>query len=201
MFDCLCFPLFPSSKIHKLQPRSTKCVFLEYLSNHRGYKCLDLSSNKIIICHHVLFDENIFPYAKLHIPQPNTYTFLDNELSPYIIQHLMDQTQTGLPDPQPAHQPNQITSPCPNSPNITSSSNSTLPHSPPHLHNQTPLVPSNKIFLPFFNQFYKLTQNLSLGVMLQNQTPDVNVMACTPMLQNPLYLGTLCLHLKTQIGK
>jgi len=43
MFGCLCFPLFPSSKIHKLQPQSTKCVFLGYSSNHRGYKCLDIS--------------------------------------------------------------------------------------------------------------------------------------------------------------
>jgi len=30
-----------------------------------------------------LFDENIFSYAKMHIPQPNTYTFLDNDVSPY----------------------------------------------------------------------------------------------------------------------
>jgi len=52
-------------------------------------------------------------------------------LSPYIIQHLMDQTQTGPPDPQPAHKPNQTISPCPTSPDITSSLNSTLPHSPP----------------------------------------------------------------------
>jgi len=80
-------------------------VFLEYPSNHRGYKRLDLSSNKMIIFRHVLFDENTFPYAKLHIPQPNTYIFQDNDLSTCIIQHLMDQTQTGPPDPQPAHQP------------------------------------------------------------------------------------------------
>jgi len=32
-----------------------------------------------------------------------------------------------------------------------------------------------------------------------NQTK--NIMVCTPMLQNPLYLGTLCLHLRTQIEK
>jgi hypothetical protein len=35
IFGCLCFPLFPSSTIHKLQPRSTPCVFLGYPSNHR----------------------------------------------------------------------------------------------------------------------------------------------------------------------
>lgn len=49
VFGCLCYPLFPSTTINKLQARSTPCVFLGYPSNHRGYKCLDLSSNKIII--------------------------------------------------------------------------------------------------------------------------------------------------------
>jgi len=101
VFGCLCFPLFPSFKIHKLQPRSTKCV-------------LDLSSNKIIICCHVMFDETIFPYAKLHLPQPNTYTFLENDLCPYTIQHLMDQNQTDPSNPQPANNTNHNISPSPN---------------------------------------------------------------------------------------
>jgi hypothetical protein len=79
-FGCLCFPLFPSSTIHKAQPCSKPCVFLGYLSNHRGYKCLNVTTNIIITCCHVLFDESTFPYAKLHIPQPTTYTFIDNKL-------------------------------------------------------------------------------------------------------------------------
>ncbi len=66
VFGCLCYPLIPSNTIHKLQPRSTPCVFLGYPSNHTGYKCLELSSNKIIICRHVIFDETTFPYAKIH---------------------------------------------------------------------------------------------------------------------------------------
>ena len=86
VFGCLCYPLFSSTTIHKLQPRSTQCVFLGYPKNHRGYKCLDLTSNKIIICRNVLFDETHFPYAKLHTPQPTTYNFLENELSPYYCQ-------------------------------------------------------------------------------------------------------------------
>lgn len=70
VFGCLCYPIIPSTTIHKLQPRSTPCVFLGYPSNHRGYKCLELSSNKIIICRHVLFGETTFPYAKIHTPNP-----------------------------------------------------------------------------------------------------------------------------------
>ncbi|KAJ9541710.1 LOW QUALITY PROTEIN: hypothetical protein OSB04_028216 [Centaurea solstitialis] len=48
-FGCLCYPLIPSTSIHKLENRSTPCVFLGYRSNHRGYKCYDLSTRKIII--------------------------------------------------------------------------------------------------------------------------------------------------------
>jgi len=97
IFGFLCFSLFPSSTIHKLQPRSTPCVFLGYPSNHCDYKCLYMTNNKIIICRHVLFDEATFPYAKLHTRHSTTYNFLDNELSPYIINHIMTQGQTNSP--------------------------------------------------------------------------------------------------------
>jgi histone deacetylase 1/2 len=105
IFGCLCFPLFPSTTIHKLQPRSTPCVFLGYPSNHRGYKCLDLSSNKIILCRHVIFDETSFPYAKPHTPQTTTYNFLDNDMSPYTIDHLLTQAQPDKTQHPPAQTP------------------------------------------------------------------------------------------------
>lgn len=35
VFGCLYYPIFPSTTINKLQPRSTPCVFLGYPSNHR----------------------------------------------------------------------------------------------------------------------------------------------------------------------
>ena len=63
VFGCLCFPLFPSTTIHKLHLCFAPCVFLGYPSSHRGYKCHDLSSHKIIICRHVIFDEVTFPFS------------------------------------------------------------------------------------------------------------------------------------------
>lgn len=56
--------------------------------NHRGYKCFDLSSRKIIICRHVIFDEQVFPFAKLHSPTSTGYDFLDDGLPPYLVHHL-----------------------------------------------------------------------------------------------------------------
>lgn len=53
IFGCLCNPRFPST-IHKLQHRSTSCVFLGYPSKHQGYLCYDLISCKIIISRHVI---------------------------------------------------------------------------------------------------------------------------------------------------
>ena len=64
VFGCLCFPLISSTKIHKLQPRSSPCVFLGYPSSHRGYKCHDLSTHKIVLSRHILFDETNFPFSK-----------------------------------------------------------------------------------------------------------------------------------------
>nr|GEW23704.1 ribonuclease H-like domain-containing protein [Tanacetum cinerariifolium] len=59
VFECLCYPHV--DVLHKLEPRSTPCIFLGYHVNHRGYQCLDLASNKIIILRHVRFDEDVFP--------------------------------------------------------------------------------------------------------------------------------------------
>ena len=56
VFGCLCFPLIPSTKIHKLQSRLSPCLILGYPSSHRDYKCYDLATHKIIISRHVLFE-------------------------------------------------------------------------------------------------------------------------------------------------
>jgi hypothetical protein len=37
-------------------------VFLGYSSQHKGYKCLHIPSNRVYISHDVVFDENVFPF-------------------------------------------------------------------------------------------------------------------------------------------
>lgn len=98
------------------------CVFLGYLSNHRGYKCYDLSRNKIIKCRHIMFDESKFPFAQLHTPQDDTYDFLNEGLHPVLHHHFVT---SSAPNPIPLDQPTP-THPIPPSPHP-----SHFPPSPP----------------------------------------------------------------------
>jgi hypothetical protein len=61
VFDCTCYPNTTVTAPNKLSPRSTRCVFLGYSVNHKGYRYLDLSTNCLIISQHVVFDEDSFP--------------------------------------------------------------------------------------------------------------------------------------------
>ena len=116
-FECLCFPLLSSPKIHKLHPRSSPCVFLGYPSSHSGYKCYNIPSRKIIVSHHVIFDETVFPFSQASIHNPHEYDFLDNNL-PLILLQPNEPNFSGpiphIPRPNLAPNPPVILSPIPN---------------------------------------------------------------------------------------
>jgi hypothetical protein len=65
VFGCTCYPNTTATAPHKLSPRSTRCVFLGYSADHKGYRCLDFSTNHLIVSRHVVFDEDSFPLAAL----------------------------------------------------------------------------------------------------------------------------------------
>jgi hypothetical protein len=65
IFGCTCYPNTIAIVPHKLSPRSTQCVFLGYSADHKGYRCLNLSTNRLIVFHHVIFDEDSFLLAAL----------------------------------------------------------------------------------------------------------------------------------------
>ena len=61
VFGCAYYPNTTATAPHKLAPRSTPCVFLGYSRDHKGYRCFDLTSRRVLISRHMVFDETIFP--------------------------------------------------------------------------------------------------------------------------------------------
>ena len=117
VLGCLCYPNLSATVPHKLAPRTTACVFLGYPSNHRGYRCLDLASHKIIISRHVVFDENTFPFAQQSTPPTATdLSFLDD--FPVIIPTVPAQHTPLEPPTPPTPEPTTPPTPEPPSPPV-----------------------------------------------------------------------------------
>jgi hypothetical protein len=74
VFGCAYYPNTAATAPHKLAPHFTRCVFLGYSSDHKGYRYLDLSTNRLIVSRHVAFDEDTFPLASS--PNPTDLDFL-----------------------------------------------------------------------------------------------------------------------------
>ncbi|WVZ55001.1 hypothetical protein U9M48_005722 [Paspalum notatum var. saurae] len=68
VFGCACYPNTSATAPHKLAPRSTRCVFLGYSPDHKGYRCFDLTSRRVLISRHVVFDESDFPFSFTSTP-------------------------------------------------------------------------------------------------------------------------------------
>jgi hypothetical protein len=49
VFGCACYPNMSAIAPHKLAPRFTCCVFLGYPDHYKGYHCLNLSTNRLVI--------------------------------------------------------------------------------------------------------------------------------------------------------
>lgn len=71
VFGCLCYPWLRPYTNHKLDPRSTPCIFLGYSQTQSAYLYLDPSSIKIFISRHVQFLETDFPYKTLKSSSPS----------------------------------------------------------------------------------------------------------------------------------
>lgn len=63
-FGCACFPFIRPYNKHKMEFRSTECVYLGPSPQHKGYKCLS-PEGRVYISKDVLFNENKFPYPNL----------------------------------------------------------------------------------------------------------------------------------------
>jgi hypothetical protein len=62
MLSCTYYADLSAKAAHKLAPKSTRCVFLGYSADHKGYWYLDLTTNNIVISRHIS-DEADFPFS------------------------------------------------------------------------------------------------------------------------------------------
>ncbi|KAJ9542459.1 hypothetical protein OSB04_028965 [Centaurea solstitialis] len=95
VFGCLCYPNTAPIAPHKLAPRSSACVYLGPSTDHRGYRCLDLITQKVIISRHVVFDETHFPFPDFQ-PRPSSedYDSFDVDDSPPSLSPIPDAVAT-----------------------------------------------------------------------------------------------------------
>ncbi|GJR39255.1 ribonuclease H-like domain-containing protein [Tanacetum coccineum] len=171
VFGCLCYPHI--SFDHKLQPRSTACVFLGYPALHRGYRCLDLSTNKIIISRHVIFDEDQFPFGSMTPDTPPSYDFL---LPP----HNTHTSQTTHPNNHQLHPPTAMPpSPTHTSPTQSPQAQPQSPHHPltprtPATHQQIPVPPLSSTHEPTTPSLTPNTHITSPAATAYGNAPTTN---------------------------
>jgi len=62
-FCCTYFPNFVASFANKLQAQSVQCLFLGYVANYKGYRCLDPISGRVYVSCHVRFLERHYSFS------------------------------------------------------------------------------------------------------------------------------------------
>lgn len=68
-FRCV-FLYLPDYVAHKLEPRSRPCIFLGYISIHKGFRCYDPESSRVFTTRHAQFDEQCFSYSLIPLTTP-----------------------------------------------------------------------------------------------------------------------------------
>ena len=93
IFECLCYPWLRPYFAHKLDVRSTQCIFIGYSLSQSAYICFDPRFSKKISSRHVRFDEATFPYPNLlQSPSVSTSSSLHAVIPPIL--------SIGTPAPQ-----------------------------------------------------------------------------------------------------
>lgn len=99
--------------LHVFGCLSTSCVFLDYPTNQKGYRFLDITTRKVIINRHVIFDETQVPFSTTLQGSPSLISYSTPTpppaLSPLLQQILIlplipdEMEQPQVPPPQPVH--------------------------------------------------------------------------------------------------
>jgi histone deacetylase 1/2 len=105
VFGCLSYPNTEATSRHKLDRRSVACVFFGYSPDHRGYRCYDPVSRRVLTSRHVHFVEDAFPFATAAPPAspPAPATDSDQDVSFVPVQVVRDaQTAPSVAPSSPA---------------------------------------------------------------------------------------------------
>ncbi|GJT53246.1 ribonuclease H-like domain-containing protein [Tanacetum coccineum] len=181
VFGCLCYPHVDVS--HKLEPRSTPCIFLGYPANHRGYRGLDLASNKIIISRHVRFDEDVFPFGNLTSSNKPTYDFLlppiqttsNVPTTEPVVQH-MDETNNPI-TPQPNTYPSYSSTPISTSTQTQSHAQTVDSHTPIPINNSSQTMPTHPMVTRAKEGILKPLERMNCHVTTTSPLPRSHVHA------------------------
>jgi Reverse transcriptase (RNA-dependent DNA polymerase) len=161
VIGCLCFLHTRPYNKHKLQPRALPCLFLDYATSQKGYRCLHLPTNKLYISLHVTFDENSFPYKSQPSPASTEDSTSAHYQTPFNI----------IPDPNPLH--SSSLSPSAQLPPESILLQGPTPSSPPHIS-----TPSNSLSPIFPNPLPSSTHS-------PTQPPEPHLLNSTPPTQPP----------------
>jgi hypothetical protein len=82
--------------MHKLQFCSKQCIFLGYITLHKGFKFLDVAEGQVYVSRDVVFDETLNPFHKLN---PNVGAQLHGEIQ--LLPPLLPSNSTTTPSSVP----------------------------------------------------------------------------------------------------
>ena len=108
-FSCRVYPCLRDYMPNKLSPRSIPCIFLGYNPSYKGFRCLDLTTNRLYITRHAQFDETHFLSLDSSQAQPLSSLHISNFLEPCLFHTDLPSSSTA---PYSQHVPQSSSSPC-----------------------------------------------------------------------------------------
>ncbi|KAI5346452.1 hypothetical protein L3X38_014331 [Prunus dulcis] len=85
VFGTAVYPYLRHYNVHKLQPRTTKCVFLGYATGYKGVIGYNCATAKCVISRDVIHDESVYPFVSPITPQQFSTSSSGMNTSPIMI--------------------------------------------------------------------------------------------------------------------